>query len=107
MLKENEVITMRGLKVAKALRTIVYIQTSLKNIDAYYSQSSAHSNNEKFSIEYAIEKNRFIDHNRITRKLAKVRRILSEPFNKKLGEDEMDDLERRVEGIIFWAKPGD
>lgn len=106
MLEENKTIIMQSRQVARALRAIVYIQTSLKNIDAYY-QSPKFSNNENAGIEYAIEKNRFIDDNRITRKLAKVRRILSGPFNKKLGEDEMDDFERRLEGIVFWRKPGD
>lgn len=107
MLKKNETIIMQGRDVARALRAIVYIQKSLKNIDAYYYNNPTLSGNESTRIAHAIEKNRFIDDHGITRKLAKVRRILSEPFSKELGEDEMDDLERRVEGIIFWTKPGD
>jgi hypothetical protein len=44
----------------------------------------------------------FIDNEKITQKLAKVRRILSESFDNTLGKDDMDDIERHMKNIDFW-----
>ena len=44
----------------------------------------------------------FIDNQQVTQRLAQVRRILSEPFDHTLGEDDMDDIERHVQGLELW-----
>lgn len=58
-------------------------------------------------IDYALEIARFIDQNRINDRLNKIRRILSEPFDDGVGDDDMDDIERVVEKLKFRCKPGD
>jgi len=35
-----------------------------------------------------------------------MRRILAEPFDEGLADDGMDDIERVVEKLDFWRKPG-
>lgn len=44
----------------------------------------------------------FIDDEKITQRLAKVRKVISENFDPTLGEDGMDDIERHMEGVEFW-----
>jgi hypothetical protein len=44
----------------------------------------------------------FIQRHKIFQKMAQARRILSAPFSTKLGTDEMDELEREMEGILYW-----
>jgi len=39
--------------------------------------------------------------------LAKTRKIISSKFNHELGDDDMDDVERAFESIVYWEKPGD
>jgi hypothetical protein len=39
--------------------------------------------------------------------LNKVRSILCAGFDEGLGDDDMDDIERVVEKLKFWRKPGD
>lgn len=36
-------------------------------------------------------------------RLAECRRKLSECFSSKLGEDEMDELEREMKDVIYWS----
>ena len=45
----------------------------------------------------------FIRRHGIFRKTAKARRILSEPFASTAGPDGMDELEREMEGVRYWA----
>lgn len=40
-------------------------------------------------------------------RLAKVRGMLSEKFDNTLGNDDMDDIERAMDGLKYWSKPGD
>jgi hypothetical protein len=35
--------------------------------------------------------------------LSMCRRILEEPFSRKLGADDMDELDRALEGTKFWS----
>jgi len=39
--------------------------------------------------------------------LVKIRGALSEKFDDTLGDDDMDDLERAMERVKYWEKPGD
>lgn len=36
-------------------------------------------------------------------RLAKARQILSDPFSRRLGPDNMDELERETEDVPFWS----
>jgi hypothetical protein len=57
---------------------------------------------DKPTEEYYRATTNFIDDEKITQRLAKIRRILSERFDTTLGVDDMDDLERRMQNINFW-----
>jgi hypothetical protein len=39
----------------------------------------------------------------IDKKMARVRRALSEPFSTELGDDDMNELERERLGIPYWT----
>lgn len=57
--------------------------------------------------EYEKETTHFIDGWNVTQRLAKVRMILSEKFDNTLGNDDMVDLERAMEGLKYWSTPED
>ena len=44
----------------------------------------------------------FIDQQMVTARLAKIRRIITEKFDSSLGDDDMDDIERYLDGMEFW-----
>ena len=106
MMKENENITMSGAKLIEALKEIELILISLHKMGSYYGELFMNDENKHRS-DYERETTRFIDEWLVTRRLAKIRRILSEKFDDMLGDDDMDDLERAMEGLKYWEKPGD
>ena len=106
MMKENENITISGVELIEALKEVEIILISLHKMGSYYGELLMNNEN-KHRLDYEKETTRFIDEWLVTRKLAKIRRILSEQFDDTLGEDSMDDLERAMEGLKYWQKPGD
>lgn len=94
MLDTNKKIIISGESALEALAEIEFILISLHKMGSYYS--------DKPLADYQRATTDFIDNERITQKLAKVRRILSENFDNSLGEDDMDDIERYMENIEFW-----
>ncbi|AKH62803.1 MULTISPECIES: hypothetical protein [Photorhabdus] len=107
MLKDNEVIMLPGTDAINILSEVEYILISLRNIARYYyDETDGHISNER-KAEYCSETTRFIDEKEITYRLAKIRAIMSEKFNNGIGEDDMDDIEREMEKIKYWIKPGD
>jgi hypothetical protein len=106
MLKANKKITLSGEELIEALKEIELILISLHKMGSYYGEKFIESE-DKYRAEYEIETTRFIDDWKVTRRLAKVRRILSEKFDDTLDEDDMDDLERAMDGIKYWVNPGD
>ncbi|AUF99672.1 hypothetical protein CXQ81_03390 [Pseudomonas sp. 09C 129] len=94
MLENNKKIVLSGEAVLEALAEIEFILISLHKMGSYYS--------DKKTEEYQRATTEFIDNEKVTQKLAKVRRILSENFDTSLGEDDMDDIERYMENIEFW-----
>lgn len=48
---------------------------------------------------------KFFDDFGFFRKLALARRVLEEPFSDDLGEDDMDELERRFQDLEYWTAP--
>jgi hypothetical protein len=94
MLETNKKITIPGESALEALAEIEFILISLHKMGSYYS--------DKPVADYQRATTDFIDNEKITQKLAKVRRILSESFDNTLGEDDMDDIERHMENIKFW-----
>lgn len=107
MLKENENIQISGAEAIEALREIEYVLISLKKIASYYYERANVHPTKTTSLEYALETTRFIDNNKVTQRLANVRKIISTKFNQELGDDEMSDVERELEAINYWENPGD
>lgn len=94
MLDTNKKIVIPGESALEALAEIEFILISLHKMGSYYS--------DKPLADYQRATTDFIDNKKITQKLAKVRRILSESFDNTLGEDDMDDIERHMKSIEFW-----
>ncbi|WP_081064342.1 hypothetical protein [Burkholderia stagnalis] len=106
MEKANENISIPGSEALHILMELEYLLISLRNIGRYYHQGPGGSGDRE-SAEYFTETTRFIDENGVTHRLAKIREIISEKFDRTLGEDDMDDIERAVEDVKVWEKPGD
>ncbi|WP_439878327.1 hypothetical protein [Pseudomonas prosekii] len=94
MLDTNKKIVIPGDSLLEALAEIEFILISLHKMGSFY--------NDKPTEDYQRATTEFIDNEKVTQKLSKVRRILSENFDNSLGPDEMDDIERRMESIEFW-----
>lgn len=94
MLEKNKKIVIPGESALEALAEIEFILISLHKMGSYYS--------DKPTEEYQRATTEFIDNEKVTQKLAKVRRIISESFDTTLGTDDMDDIERHMERINFW-----
>lgn len=106
MQKANENITYSFSELVEVLKELELILQSLHRMGAYYGVMSL--NNEKaFIQEYEKETTRFIDEGHICERLAKMRQILTTKFDRTLGEDDMDDLERIMLEIKHWNSPGD
>lgn len=99
MMKENEQIVLSGDETIEVLKEINLILISLHDMGSYYMGKDIQ--------EYEKETTRFIDECKVTHRLAKIRGILSKKFDSTLGDDDMDDLERAMEGLNYWGKPGD
>lgn len=99
MIKKNEKIVLSGKEAIKILKEIEVILISLHDMGSYYM--------DKDIREYEKETTRFVDEWKITHRLAKIRGVLSGKFDNTLGDDDMDDLERSMEKLKYWEKPGD
>jgi hypothetical protein len=107
MLDENKKITYSSDEIVDALKEIELILISLHQIGSYYGVKFLEEGEENYRAEYEKETTHFIDDWNITQRLAKVRMILSHKFDNTLGNDDMDDLERAMEGLKYWSKPND
>ena len=106
MLKENEQITYTFNELVDVLRELEVILQSLHRSGSYYGEKFVHEE-ELYRREYEKETTHIIDEWGFGERLSKIRCILSEKFDDTLGEDDMDDLERAMENIKHWMKPGD
>lgn len=108
MLEKNEIIELSGGEGVFIVREIAYILISLNKIAEYYYNNDGYSQSVKqMELEYSLETTNFIDRNKVTRRLSKIKRIISEKFDSELGSDELDDIEREVSLLKYWEKPGD
>jgi hypothetical protein len=107
MQTENEKITYTFDELKDVLGEIELILQSLHRMGSYYGDKFSTYGEEMNRGEYEKETTRFIDEWHICGRLAKVRSILSEKFDETLGEDNMSDLERAMEKVRHWNKPGD
>ncbi|WP_312605770.1 hypothetical protein [Kosakonia cowanii] len=102
LLKENEEISLSGDEAIKILTDVEYILISLRDVARHYYDNVEGEITSENRSAYCEETTRFIDENEITKKLANIRRVISEKFNLKPGDDEMDDIERELEHIRYW-----
>lgn len=99
MPKENEKIVLSGEEAIEILKEIEIMLISLHDMGSYYMNRDTR--------EYEKETTRFIDEWKVTHRLARIRGVLSKKFDNTLGDDDMDDLERAMEKLKYWEKPGD
>ncbi|WP_442801307.1 hypothetical protein [Serratia rubidaea] len=106
LLKDNEEISLSGQEAVDILVDIEYVLISLRDIARYYyDEASGDISIERRKL-YCEETTKFIDENEITNKLAKIREVITNKFNLDLGEDDMDDIERALEGVNYWKPKG-
>lgn len=94
MLDSNKEILIPGETLLDALTEVEFILISLHKMGSHYQDKPAE--------EYYRATTDLIDNEKITQRLAKIRHILSKGFDSSLGEDDMDDIERRMQNINFW-----
>ncbi len=106
--KENERIVLSGHEAMDILSEVEFILISLRNIARHYYTDASGEVSQKVRNAYCEETTQFIDKNNVTGRLSKVRGVISEKFSHELGlddMDDMDDIEREMEKIIYWEKP--
>jgi hypothetical protein len=81
------------------LREVNLVLISLHQIGSYYMDKDRSS--------YESETTRFIDEWQITRRLASIRRTLTEKFDLAVGADKMDEIERALDDPQYWSAEGD
>lgn len=94
MLEKNKQIVLNGKDALEVLADIEFILISLHKMGSYYADKPVE--------DYRKATTDFIDNEKVTQRLAKVRRIISKNFDSTLGDDDMDDIERHLEEIKFW-----
>ncbi|MFJ4251312.1 hypothetical protein [Pseudomonas sp. NPDC089741] len=94
MLEKNKQIVLNGKDALEVLADIEFILISLHKMGSYYA--------DKPIEDYRKATTDFIDNEKVTQRLAKVRKIISKNFDSTLGDDDMDDIERHLEEIKFW-----
>ncbi|PIT14355.1 hypothetical protein [Snodgrassella alvi] len=104
LLKDNESIVLTGKEAIEIIKTINYFVISLNQIGHYYEEKI---NTKDGECDFKKEIAHFIIKNRIANQLLVARGILLHKFNRELGDDDMDDIERAIEKTKYWEKPGD
>ncbi|MGY1892523.1 MULTISPECIES: hypothetical protein [Pseudomonas] len=94
MLEKNKQIVLNGKDALEVLADIEFILISLHKMGSYYADKPVE--------DYRKATTDFIDNEKVTQRLAKVRKIISKNFDSTLGDDDMDDIERHLEKIKFW-----
>ncbi|QDY40901.1 hypothetical protein [Candidatus Pantoea soli] len=84
-------------------KEVDYILISLNNIAHYYYNEPTITEEKRRA--YERETTNFIDDNKITKLLTKIRGVIGGKFDRKPGDDDMDDLERATENTKYWEEP--
>jgi hypothetical protein len=107
MLESNKKITYTGEELLAVLNELDLLVVSFDKIGSCYGDKMDGHNDEKVLKEYEGEIIKFVHDWKVPQRIAKVREILSVKFDKTLGDDDMDDLERAAEHLKYWSKPND
>ena len=86
-------------EIERILMEIEVILISLHKMGSYYC--------EKNSADYEKETTRFIDENQVTHRLALIRQILTEAFDRQASNSEKKELDENMDELNYWEKPGD
>lgn len=97
----NQRLELAGEDAVRILREIELVVISLHKIGSFYAVAD-----ESERRDYFQETTRFIDEWKVTARLAEARGVLSGRFDLTLGDDDMDDLERKMESVDYWSGPG-
>ncbi|AVR97316.1 hypothetical protein [Pseudoduganella armeniaca] len=84
-------------KLLSVLVDIEFILVSLHKMGSFYGERLPDE-----YIEYCKETTSFIDDNRVTQRLARMRTILSQDFDT-IGSDGLSDIERALEEVKYWS----
>ena len=104
--RKNKTLTLSFEEAITLLSELETLIISLANIGRHYHHETTPLN-EQVNIEYALETTRFIDEYNITNTLAQMRKMISEKFDNSIGTDGMGDIERAIQNLKTWEKPGD
>lgn len=103
MLDSNRRLVYDGDDILNVLKELESILISLHRIGAYYGLKDWEGTDKP---EFDREINDYISKEKVTSKLAYIRRVLSGKFDDTWGSDDMDDVERACQGLIYWKAPG-
>lgn len=92
----SENVVYKKTEILKTLRHLNQIVVSLDRIGSEYSNFE---NDE----QYHAASSNFLDEWKVLPKLAEARGILHEAFSRKLGADDMDELEREFKDLQYWS----
>ncbi len=92
----DEVVFYRKKDIIEVLADLNMMVVSLDRIGSYHSEC-------KSIEEYNALNSNFLTDWDVTRKLAKARKILDTAFSRKLGDDDMDELEREFKNLQYWS----
>ncbi|HEX6279365.1 MAG TPA: hypothetical protein VFZ49_05050 [Pyrinomonadaceae bacterium] len=85
-------------KIIQVLRDLEVLVVSTDRIGSVWADGVSDD-------EYKTIFLKFFDDFGFFRKLASARRVLAEAFSDAVGEDGMDELERRFQDLEFWSPP--
>ena len=97
---ENIVLTKK--EAIDVLKQIEFILISLHKIGSAYAKPIADQLTNDEYASYCKSTTEFIDNSDIMGKLSFIRSIISDKFNGELGNDDMDDIERAMQDIVYW-----
>ncbi len=92
----DEKVYYRKKDIVKILADLNMMVVSLDRIGSYYSDC-------KSVEEYHALSSNFLDDWKILPKLARARMILDSAFSDELGDDDMDELERKFQNLQYWT----
>lgn len=95
MLEKNKKIVLNGRDALEILANIEFMLISLHKMGSYYADKPVE--------DYRKTTTDFIDNEKITQRLAEVRKLITKNFDSTLGDDDMDDIERHLNKINFWT----
>lgn len=94
----QETVTYEKEKIIQVLRDLNVLVVSTDRIGSVWADSVT---DEQYNAIFL----KFFDDFQFSRKLASARRILEDAFSDEVGEDGMDELERRFQDLEYWTAP--